>query len=241
MDENDYLSEQLPIPDDFNILEEPVDVFLQFEYLEQARNPKRRKIPFNDLEEAEAILMAKDTTPATKKKLMIQLAETDNVESFRLLERFKSKARGKLKQWTILALHESRMHIQTSLLGERQVFVSTGLGGKGKNVRFFFILKKREESEFTETQRRLVETELNYSFKNSNGEFEKIQFEDNFATGLFLYPLKEDFQPVFRAFIEECNQYGNFLYEGVIITNMKEFSVAEIKAFYPFTEATDNH
>ena len=45
---------------------------------------------------------------------------------------------------------------------------------------------------------------------------------------LLLLPLKTELQPLFAGIIDECNQYGNFLHENMIITNVKKLTDEEI-------------
>ena len=49
--------------------------------------------------------------------------------------------------------------------------------------------------------------------------------------GLFLFPLKKDLHVTFKSFIDECNNYGGFLNEDVIITNVKKLTIRELKKF----------
>ena len=219
------------LPDNFSILEEQIDVNLQIEYFDYAKEQRNNKNA-EDFTEYEKILNDPDEPEKKKKYILVQLAGHDEVEAFRIIERFHKSARGKLRKWAVLALQESRMILQSSLLGEQQVFISTGLGGKGQNIRYFIALMKRNtETDFSEGQKKIVKTEFQYFLEKCEGELEEIRFEEGFALGLFLFPLKRNLQEIFRSFIEECNQYGNFLHEDVIITNVKQLSVKEIKKF----------
>jgi hypothetical protein len=92
-------------------------------------------------------------------------------------------------------------------------------------------MKKDMDTPFTEIQTKIIETEFRFFLKKSEGELEQMRFEGEFALGSFLFPLKKNLQNIFRSFIEECNQYGDFLHEDVIITNVKVLSVEEVKKF----------
>lgn len=219
------------LPDNFSILEEKIDVNLQMEYFDYTRE-KRNNQKIEDFHAVEEQLNDPEEPPDRKKHLLVQLAGHDEVEAFRIIERFHKRSKGKLRKWAVLALQESRMILQSSLLGEQQVFISTGLGGKGQNIRYFIALMKKDRATpFTETQTRIIETEFRFFLSKSNGELEQIRFEGEFALGSFLFPLKKNLQDIFRSFIEECNQYGNFLHEDVIITNVKTLSVDEVRKF----------
>ncbi len=219
------------LPDNFSILEEKIDVNLQMEYFDYTKD-KRNNQKIKDFTAAEMQLNDRAVEVDTKKHLLVQLAGHDQVEAFRVIERFHKKAKGRLRKWAVLALQESRMILQSSLLGEQQVFISTGLGGKGQNIRYFIALMKKDaQTPFSETQTRIIETEFSFFLNKSDGELESIRFEGEFALGSFLFPLKKNLQDIFRSFIEECNQYGDFLHEDVIITNVKTLSVEEVRKF----------
>ncbi|MEL7586074.1 MAG: hypothetical protein AAGU19_05125 [Prolixibacteraceae bacterium] len=220
------------LPDNFSILEEQIDVDLQMEYFEYTKE-KRNNQKIEDFSAVEQQLNDRKKPVEEKKQLLVQLAGHDQVEAFRIIERFHKKTKAKkLRKWAVLALQESRMILQSSLLGEQQVFISTGLGGKGQNIRYFIALMKRDRlNAFTETQIRIIETEFRFFLNKSDGELEQIRFEGEFALGSFLFPLKKNLQSIFRSFIDECNQYGDFLHEDVIITNVKTLSVDEVRKF----------
>jgi hypothetical protein len=219
------------LPENFSILEEQIDVELQMEYFEFTKD-KNNNQPVDDFEATEQQLYDANVTETEKKQLLVRLAGHDKVDAFRIIERFKDKTEGILRNWSILALQESRMILQSSLLDEQQVFISTGLGGKGQNIRYFITLINSEtDKEFTGAQKKMITEEFRYFLEKSEGELEEMKFTEGFASGLFLFPLKKNLQDIFKSFIDECNQYGNFLKEDIIITNVKQLSIAEIKAF----------
>ncbi|MCW0484724.1 hypothetical protein [Gaoshiqia sediminis] len=229
------------LPDNFSILEEQIDVDLQMEYFDYVKD-KRSNEGIEDFDEAERQLNDPALSEDEKKQLLVRLAGHDQVEAFRIIERFHKGQQGVLRNWAVLALQESRMILQSSLLGEQQVFISTGLGGKGQNIRYFIAMMKREIDEpFTETQQKVIENEFQFFLAKGEGEVEEISFVDGLALGLFLFPLKKNLQDIFRSFIDECNQYGNFLREDVIITNVKKLTVEDIKNFLNNQDDLNNH
>ena len=58
--------------------------------------------------------------------------------------------------------------------------------------------------------------------------FESIDFMEGFSSFLVMLPLTVDIKKVFQNVIEECNQYGDFLNEDMIVTNVKVMSRSEI-------------
>lgn len=216
------------LPGNFNILEEKIDIALQMKYFEFSRKLRKRN-DLDDFFERREELFSNDTDRKTKKEILAALAATDDVKAFRTIEKFAKEPDADLKEWSVLALQESKMLMQSSLLEEQQVFISTGLGGKGQMLRYcvVFINKEREEL-LNSTQQKLVKEELIYAVKKEEGEFEVMSFFEGFCTSLVLLPLTADLKMLFHGIIDECNQYGDFLQEDMIVTNVKDLSRGEI-------------
>lgn len=220
------------LPADFSILEEQIDIELQMAYFDLAKDYRSEATDSSLIAKAKEELYSQEVDFEDKKLLLVKLAGLDDVEAFRLIESFHQQAEGEIKDWAVLALQESRMIIQSSLMGEQQVFISTGLGGRGQNIRYFAAMMHAEYGEvFTKTQKKLVASEFRFFLNESEGELEEINFKGSFIMGVFLFPLKKDLHTIFKSFIDECNNYGNFLNEDVIITNVKKLTVRELKKF----------
>ncbi len=219
------------LPDNFSILEEQIDVELQLEYFNFSKELKNEFSKEYILERKDDLF--DETVPVEEKKtLLVLLASVNEVEAYRAIEKFAKNPVPELKEWSVLALQESKMLLQSTLLDEQQVFISTGLGGHGQKIRYFVVLRSKNiQVEFTRVQKQLIESELIFSIKKYDGVFEEIEFEDGFAKALFLMPLKSDMQEMLRSFIDECNQYGDFLDEDVILTNVRKFKISEIRDF----------
>ncbi|SHE48634.1 hypothetical protein SAMN05444274_101489 [Mariniphaga anaerophila] len=216
------------LPDNFNILEEQIDMEVQMEYFEFSKKIKEEKSDENFLECANELFLP-ETDLERKKQILIGLAGMDDVKAYRTLERFEEQADSDIRSWAVLALQENRMLLQTSLLDEQQFFISTGLGGKGKKLRYYVVFINRHGNEMlTKSQQKLLKDELIFGLKPEDGEFESIDFSDGFSTSLVLLPVTANIKQVFSSIIEECNQYGNFLEEDMIITNVKILSRNEI-------------
>ncbi len=106
-----------------------------------------------------------------------------------------------LKQWAILALQENRMLLQSSLLDEQQVFISTGLEGKDKNYVILLYLLIGIERNLSDTQRKLLKNELIFELKKNEGEFEMIDFMEGFSTALVMLPLQADLKKFFAMLL----------------------------------------
>lgn len=233
-DENIYKRIQEAIsslPENFSVLEEQIDIELQMEYFNYGRELKTN-FSSKTILQHQADLFNPDIPLDEKKNLLVLLASQEKVEAFRTIEKYTKKPDTELHKWSILALQESRMVIQSSLMDEQQVYISTGLGGKGQKLRYFVVLIGRKNNlEYTSIQRKLLKDELEFAVNKIDGEFEEMKFEDNLAIALMLLPVKTDLQSLFLNVINECNQYGDFVRQDIIITNVKRMGIDEIKHF----------
>ena len=219
------------MPQKFNILEEQIDVELQMEYFEFSKKHKKGFDKEVVLENSEKLFDA-ETDDEEKKLLLVQLASIDEVEAYRIIEKFSENPQPVvLKDWSILALQEAKMHIESSLLDETQVFISTGLGGKGTKLRYFIVFRTNNKEHFTDVQKKIIKNEIEFSLKDQNAELEKLSFEEDIATIMAVIPLNVTIQQLFKKVLNDCNQFGDFLTSDFIITNMKEFSIEEIRDF----------
>ncbi|MDB4582062.1 hypothetical protein N9164_02820 [Draconibacterium sp.] len=216
------------LPENFNILEEQIEVEIQMKYFEFAKKVRDKDIADECFEDRES-LFSPEISMERKKEILASIAGLDEVKAYRTIEKFVDKSDGEIKQWGILALQESRMLLQSSLLDEQQVFISTGLGGKGRMLRYFVVFINNVEHEMlSNIQQKLVKDELIYEVKGNAGEFESMDFMEGFSSALVMLPLMVDIKKVFQNVIDECNQYGNFLNEDMIVTNVKVMSRGEI-------------
>jgi hypothetical protein len=215
------------IPDNFSVLEEQIDVHLQMEYFEFAKHIRETE-DIDILIGNSDILFRRGIKNIEKKKVLSALATSGEVESFRIIERYLQKPDPGLKDWAILALQEGRMLLHTALLDEQQVFISTGLGGKGQKLRYFVVFLNNLGNSLTAVQSKLLCGELKYTMEKNDGELEEYREMIDYSTALVILPLKAPLREIFRGIIEECNQYGNFLKEDMVITNVKRLNPPEI-------------
>jgi hypothetical protein len=193
------------LSNNFKILEETIDIELQREFFEQSRKIDIKKEEraicelINDMNQEEINIEDKKIT-------ILKLAMVDSVEAFRALEDYSKKAPKYLKDWTILALQQSQMILQSSLLDEQQVFISTGLGGKDDKLRYFFIFPYKAPENVGKIQQSILKKELDFFMGQYNAEFESIEYGDDYATALALVPLKTDIADLIKELLDECNQ-----------------------------------
>ena len=212
----------------FSILEHQVDVRVQMDYFDFSRNLKRDFDPELMLKQEENLYNT-EISIEPKKELLVSLASIDKPEAYRIIERFIDKAQVELKDWAILALQESRLLLESKLLDENQVYISTGLGGLRGKLRYFIALFSESSSEFSEIQRKLIKSEFDFIFPKFDAEVESVEFFTNYATVVALIPLSVPVQDPIKSTIAECNNLGHFIKQGFLITNVKILSEIEIE------------
>jgi hypothetical protein len=214
----------------YSILEEQIDIDLQMEYFDFSKKLKKDFKPEDILEKKE--MLFDETTDKVKKKLLlVQLASLEEVDAYRTIERYVKEKHPTLHEWAILALQESRMLLESKLLDENQVFISTGLGGKENKLRYFLVVIKKDQEDFTDVQKKVVKSEFEFTLNNHDAEIEDISFFKNFGTITSVIPLDSSIKEIFKQAISECNNFGNFLKSNFIVTNVKRLSIKEIQDF----------
>ena len=210
-------------------MEDPVDVVTQMNYFETSGR-MRGSFKESDILAKKDELFNPQLFVEDKKKLMVQMAGIPNPEIYRVLENYAKNPDPGLKEWAKLALQENKMLLESDLLESSQVFISTGLGGKGHKLRYFVVLINTESHDLKPYQQKIVQDEMEYALQRYDGELEKLNFMHNYTTMRVVVPISSDLSKVFREGINECNQFGNFLSTEFIITNMKELSEDEINS-----------
>ncbi len=216
------------LQENFSVLEEPVDVDVQIKYFE-ASGKVRGTINAGDVLEKKEQLFDTSVAVEDKRNILVEMAGVPDTEVYRILEAYAKNPDEELVSWSKMALQENRLLLESHLLERRQVFVSTGLGGKGHKLRYFVVLINNEQKELEPFQQKIVREEMEYSLHKYDSELEKLDFKEEFTTLRVVIPINSDLTKLFREGIDECNQFGNFLSSDFIVTNMKELSDKEIK------------
>ncbi len=212
----------------FSILEHQIDIKVQMEYFEYSKS-HRSKFETEDVLAQEPKLYDQSVPLDEKKLLLVKLASIDKPEAYRVLERFSPSAPADIKDWAVMATQESRMLLESQLLDEQQVFISTGLGGKDGKLRYYVVAFPEQTESFTASQQKLIESEFEYSLKQSNAEIESLEFTPEHVCIMALVPLSVQVRLPFKKAIDECNSLGRFIKDAFIITNVKKLTDDEIK------------
>ncbi|NJK94700.1 MAG: hypothetical protein HC830_11230 [Bacteroidetes bacterium] len=214
----------------YSVLQEQVDIDVQLEYFESSkkiRKSKKTTDTFNLIEE----LNASGSNLDLKKKILIRLASMDQVEAYRAIENYHKNPDPELKDWATLAMQESRVLLESSFLDENQVFISTGLGGKGSKLRYFIVLIAKKGQDIGDLQKKIISNEMGFIFQRYICELEEVEYSTKFAAVKALIPLNVSLNNLFSEIVDECNQYGDFLHSNVIVTNVKILSFDEISDY----------
>jgi hypothetical protein len=220
-----------------NILEERINVKTQMEYFNLSKSLKK-EINKDDIISRKDEIFNQELSLNEKKILLASMASIENIELYRTLEKFVKTKDKKLYEWGILAMQECRMLLESSLLDENQVFISTGLGGKNNKLRYFIVIISNSNTELDDVKKRIIESELDFSLKNHNAELEKITFNEKYAAIVCLLPINLTISEIIKGIIDECNKMGNFLEKNYLITNVQEFAIDEIDNL--IKQATEN-
>jgi HEAT repeat protein len=217
-------------PGNMKILEHQIDMDLQVEYFECSRKMNleyEEEWAFDHMQ----YLSEPGYSNDVKKEILARLATIEDPSCFRAIQLYAKSAEEPLRDWALLALNESRMHLESKLMEENQVYISTGLGGRKEKLRYFVVLISRMRAELTPTHQMVIRNEFDYVLKKYDAELEDVKFSGYLATILLLLPMNHSLKEVFSEAIWECNQYGHFLKDDFIVTNVKTLSFKEIKDF----------
>ena len=214
-----------------HILEETIPVNEQFAYFNYSKK-LREDQSLKDIKSEELIstLFTPDLPIGEKQRCLSLLAGIPDVAAYRAIETYHSSPQEpELSNWSAMALLESRIVLNSDLTGEKQIFVSTGLGGHNGKLRYFFVIANRIKEPLNELQCEIIEREFRYQFDSLKIDIEDIRNEGNYFTFLILADLEIDIQKLIDDIVKECNQYGNFISDMVLLTNAKILFREEIE------------
>lgn len=236
MDENNIYNQLKELLDKaggkFNILEEQIDVELQLEFFELVNKLLKKKRSSTTINTESLKLFESEISVEEKKRILAELSIKEDVESYRIIEKFIHQDNKDLKKWAVLALQHSRISLETYLLDEQQVFISTGLGGSKNKLRYFIAGKLKTGERFTDTQKKVIKTEFEIVFKSFDSKIENLTFTDEYFNILCLIPIEISIGEILKNSIDESNQFGNFLYSDYLVTNVRILKMEEIIGYF---------
>jgi len=226
---NEFQQALQGINGNLRVLKVPVSVEKQAEYFKYSE--KVRKNSQNETVERQMDVLNSDEASIEEMKYaMTFLAISGDVKAYRVLENYSKDPKSELlSDWTKMSLLQAQITLDSELLDEKQVFISTGLGGEGSKLRFYAFFKSEGLLPFSEYQRNLIEKEIPLCIHRYQGEVEDIQIEENYFSLMFLIELKVDIKTMLMKAVSECNEYGNFIQTSFSVTNVKKFKQEDIE------------
>ncbi|SHF32248.1 hypothetical protein [Dysgonomonas macrotermitis] len=165
-----------------------------------------------------------------KRYYLSALAIIADVAAYRAIETYHSSPlEPELANWSALALTESKILLDADLSGEKQFFVSTGLGGRDGKLRYFSVIASKDRTPFTDFQKETILKELKFAYEASEIEVESIDFKGNYLKVFLLCDLKHDPRSYTEEAIKECNDMGDFVDKRFLLTNVKLIKDSEIE------------
>ncbi|MGE0090499.1 MAG: hypothetical protein AB7S50_13590 [Bacteroidales bacterium] len=216
----------------YTILEDQVDVDLQMKFFEYSNELRKNKCTDEDVLLDSTLLYDLSVEVEVKKRILSELSESESVEGFRELEKFLKVADKDLRPWAVLSFQHCRIGLESKLLDEHKVFISTGLGGKDDKLRYFIAFKNNNDILFTDLQQKIISNEFSSIYKNNNCIIEAISYIDQYFTLLAIMPVNCTLNDVIMQAINEVNLYGNFLFTEYLITNVKALEKKDIDYYF---------
>ena len=216
----------------FHVLEHQIPVERQMEYFHFSNRIKQERIPWTagDLEAFEIDLYNPETTEEYKRRILAIFATSGSVLAYRLLERYVRLADREMQNWAYMALMEGRIILESEFSDEKQIYISTGMGGKGQKLRYYLLVPAAEGMTIEGYRRDVVEREFTFALQHAGCDIERLTIHPDYADLVVLMPIRTLPQPLIDGIINECNQYGHFMAGTYTITNVKEMSKEEIRA-----------
>ncbi|MDR2120369.1 MAG: hypothetical protein LBP64_05790 [Tannerella sp.] len=216
---------------DFHILEQRIPVEMQMEYFKYSDHLRRTEVSPPDETICEHLLSDLQNPSSSheeKKHALSMLALSKEVKVYRLLEQYVRDAEPEMADWACMALVECRIMLESELSNEKQVYISTGLGGRGNKLRFFALLSSSEGKPFLDYQKAIVEKEFAFAFPRHDCEIERLTIGTRHVEMVFLAPIRANIKSLIDCVMDECNQYGDFIAREYTVTNVKELSEEDI-------------
>jgi hypothetical protein len=216
------------IPERLILAENGVDPSVQQEYLEYTKDLDFDQYSEEDISTRSYSLFSPNTTLDYKKKTLAILAHRGTLEAYRAIERFLETAEKPLEAWGVLALHECRMFLENSLSDRNSGILMTGLGGENDRLRYFFIIRSRNDAALTNIQKGAIKQGFSYVCGKLNSILEDIQTCQYYVKMKVLIPMDVAVAEIIEGGIAKSARFGDFLDENYYVTNVKIPSEEEI-------------
>jgi hypothetical protein len=227
----DHRNNSKKVLDSFIPVDEPIDLSTQEEYLSFSETIDLDNVGYEEVLTASDTLFYKDTPVESKKRILIRLAHLGTPESCGILEKYLKSPEVNLKDWALLSLKECRMFLESVLLKQEGGFVSTGLGGKGNKLRYYFVVSSNGSLSFSETRKNTLKRAFETVSHKYRSEIEEINFESTYAIMGMLIPMDIAVGEIIEEGISECNKISEFLFLDYYVTNVGKPTYKEISNY----------
>ena len=228
---NDNPENSKNVLDSFILIDEPIDLSIQEEYLSFSETIDFDNVDYEEVLMGSDRLFDKHTPIELKKRILILLAHLGTPESCKILEKYLRISERNLRDWALLSLKECRTFLESVLLQEEGGFISTGLGGKDNKLRYYFIVSSKDGLPFSETHRSTLKRGFETISDKYRSEIEEINFESTYAVIGILVPMDVAVGEVIEEGISECNKMSEFLFVHYYVTNVKKPTQEEISKY----------
>jgi len=216
------------LPDEYDILEEGIDVQTQEEYINYSDSFERGELTEDQTIFLGNFLFDTKVEIEAKKNVLTLLAHLGTITAFRIIEKYYKNPDDTIKQWAALALQECKMFLISELTDQSAGFISSGLGGLHKRLRYYFLILPSTDRPFTMLQKDIIKEELNLVSKGLNSIVESVELSDTFVGMVVLVPLDVAVGTLIEEGIKKCNELGAFVFEQYYVTNQNIPDKAEI-------------
>lgn len=204
-------------------LDEPIPLVLQNEYFHNSAQLKAAKFAMDDEEimYAEETLFDPDVPEDIKKLYLSRIASGVRIEALRLIEKFLASdiLSQSLRQWALMAEMEAKIGVISEIMDEKQIALTTGLGGHNGMMRMMGLVFHKNILDFEVYQENLLRKEFELAISQNKGEIEVYECKGHYCLFKFLMPFSAPIANVFEDYINKCNQIGDFLSPKYYITN----------------------
>ena len=213
------------LKDHMQFLDTSVPVEKQMEYFRYSEKVRKDARP-TSIEEQMEVLLSPESSSKELKYALTYLAVSGDIKAYRTIESYNKEHED---DWAAMSLVQAKIILESEFSDEKKIFISTGLGGRGNKLRFSAFFKANHLRPFSTYQCELIEKEMAYAVEQHGGDVEEVKIAENYFTVLFLVNIDVNIKVLFESAVDECNQYGNFINNSFIVTNVKLFSEEDIR------------
>ncbi len=176
-------------------------------------------------------LFQKNTLQDKKKEVLFLLAHYGTLESFKIINKFLASDDKTLKPWALISLEECRMFLESDIMDEGKGIVIGGVGGDGKRLRCYFVLRSIKKADFFDSDRKIIRAGFKETSKKLDCKIEKIEFQNNSALISVLVPIDIAVSELIETGTDTCNNGKEILDSYYFVTNVKKPSKEDIVEF----------